>query len=644
MALPGRAEALTVPKRTAARIARVIAKAIAPRKRLIVSEWADEHRILSGKGSAEPGRWRTSRNPPLQEPMDAMSARSGVHEVVLRWPVQFGKTEIALNVVGYYMDHAPCPIMVALPGDASREKWVSQKFAPMLETCEAIQRVLRSTASRDSANQRYFKDFSGGLIYIEHAGSPQRLKSNSVRLLVVDELDEFAANTIAGDDPVQMLDERTSAFPATYKRLYISSPSIKGVSRIDKKWDESDQRRFHVPCPHCGELQALEWSGLQWTPDGKQCWYACSVNGCMIEEHHKTQMIRWGRWIAENPDSAIRGYTINCLYYQIGLGPRWIDLVHEWRKAQGDPAKLKTFVNSRLAESWEDPAMRQVKHNIIRDRAEPYRLRQAPAQVLAVTAGCDTQDDRIPVHIIGWGRGMTCWTLDYVELPGDPADDAVWLSVVDLLNRPIEHALGGTLRVEAAAFDIAGHRTEAVKAFVRRNMVRRPMAIFGAVQNNAPILGKPKLVDINWRGQLDKRGVHIWQVGTVNAKHHLYSLLGTDAEKPVDLRKVHFSDDLAPEFFQGITSEVYDPKKNRFDKRYTRNEPLDTWVYAYAAAHHSELRLHRLSKADWDERERRLMQSRPTKKQDPAAPAGVPGREWSSVPADPDSLPRITLR
>ena len=593
------------------RVAKVIARAIAPRKRLIVSEWSDANRVLSGKGSAEPGRWRTSRNPPLQEPMDAMSARSGVHEVVLKWPVQFGKTEIALNVIGYYMDHAPCPIMVALPGDPSREKWVSQKFSPMLETTEVVQKALRSTSSRDSANQRYFKDFSGGLIYIEHAGSPQRLKSNSVRLLVVDELDEFAANTQAGDDPVQMLDERTSAFPATYKRLYISSPSVKGVSRIDKKWEESDQRYLHVPCPHCGELQKLEWSGLQWTPDGKQCWYVCQHNGCMIEEHHKTQMIRSGRWIAENPDSPIRGYTINCLYYQIGLGPRWIDLVREWRAAQGDPAKLKTFVNSRLAESWEDPAMRQVKHNIIRDRAEPYRLRQAPAEVLAVTAGSDTQDDRLAIHIIGWGRGSggrlgPRWTLDYVELSGDPAEDDVWIAAIDLLNRPIEHALGGTLRVEATAFDIGGHRTEAVKAFVRSQKVRRPMAVFGAVPNNAPLLGKPKLADITWRNQYDKRGVHIYAVGTVSAKHDLYALLSADADKAPDLRKVHFSDDLPEEFFQGITSEVYDPKKNRFVKRYARNEPLDTSVYATAAAHHPELRLHRLSKQEWDERERRL--------------------------------------
>lgn len=615
----------------AAVVSRAIAASVAPRRRLTVSEWADTHRVLSGKGSAEPGRWRTSRNPPMREPMDAMSARSGVHEVVLRWPVQFGKTEIAINVLGYYMDHAPSPIMVALPGEPSREKWVSQKFAPMLETTDCVRAALSSTASRDSANQRFFKDFAGGLIYIEHAGSPQRLKSNSVRLLVVDELDEFAANTQAGDDPVQMLDERTSAFPATYKRLYISSPSIKGVSRIDKKWDESDQRRLHVPCPHCGEEQELQWAGLQWSEGGERAWYVCQHSGCVIEEHHKTEMIRRGRWVAHNPESRVRGYTISCLYYQFGLGPRWSDLAREWLKAQGDPAKLKTFINSRLAESWEDPSMRQVKHNIVADRVEQYSLRHAPAQVLAITAGVDTQDDRLEVQIIGWGRGMAAWTLDYVRLPGDPADDTVWVSLVELLNRPIEHASGSLMRVDAVAVDIGGHRTEAVKHWVRRRLARRAMAIFGAVQNNAPILGKPRLADINWRGQLDKRGVQIWQVGTVAAKHQLYALLSTDADKAAEQRRLHFSHELEPQYFQGLTAEVYDPKKNRFEKRYARNEPLDTWVYAYAAAHHPELRLHRYTKADWDLIEQKLTKAKPEPRKEPE-PVQKPHPLASPVP------------
>lgn len=590
------------------KINQALARALAPRKPITVSQWADAERFLSSKGSAEPGRWRTHRNPPLKEPMDCMSARSTVQNVVLMFPVQFGKTEVAINTLAYTMDHNPGPIMVCLPGEVSMNKWIAQKLHPMLEETPAAQRALTSVATRDASNTRTFKDFSGGQLYLEHAGSPSRLKSTTVRDLIVDELDEFSNNLSGGDDPVAMLDGRTSAFPATHKRLYISTPQIQGVSRIEQLWLKSDQRKYYVPCPECGHEQPLEWGGLHWSPDGKATYYGCRECGSCIDEYHKTNMIAAGRWIPQNPESKIRGYHINCLYYPIGLGPRWLDLVQMWRDAQNDPAKLKTFVNDRLAEPWEDPAMRAVKHNVIEDRAEPYKLRTAPLGVLAITAGVDTQDNRLAVHIIGWGRGLCATTIDYVELPGDPADDAVWVSLTELLNKGIEHASGALMRVEAVAIDAGGHRTEAVKNFVRKKMVRRAIAIFGAVPNNAPVLSKGKLVDVNWKGQLDKRGVMIYHVGTVAIKHLLYSRLSTDTEKTADARMVHMSEDLPSEYFSGLVSETYNPAKNRFEKRRgaARNEPLDTWVYAYAATHHRELRLHRHTKADWDSREARL--------------------------------------
>lgn len=578
----------------------MLARALQPRRPLTVSQWCDEHMRLSSKGSSKPGRWVTDRNPPLREPMDAMSARSPVHQLVAMFPIQFGKSQLATNAIAYWMDYAPAPIMYALPGEASMNKWIAQKLNPMIEVCPAVRRALSSTASRDSANQRTFKDFAGGQLYVEHMGSPQRLKSTTVKYLGVDEIDEAPQQLITGDDPVKMLDGRTSAFPTTYKRLYISTPGIAGLSRIAKLYEKSDQRRFHVPCPHCGHYQALSWSGLVWSPDAKHAWYACSDCGTAIEEHHKTDMIAAGRWVAANPDSDVRGYTINCLYYQFGLGPRWADLAREWLDAQNDPASLKTFINDRLAETWEDPSMRAVKHNVIADRAEPYRLRHAPRGVLAITVGVDTQDNRLAVHIVGWGRGMAAWTLDYVELPGDPAEEAVWVALTDLLNRPIEREDGAQLRPLATAIDAGGHRTEAVKHYVRQRLITRPMCIFGAVPNNAPILSKGKLVDVTWRGRTDKRGITIYHIGSVAAKHYLYSRLSADAERQADARLVHFSDQLPPEFFPGLVSEVYNPVKNRFEKRVVRNEPLDTWVYAYAAGHHPEARIHRYGRSDWD--------------------------------------------
>jgi len=626
-----------------------LARSLRPRRKITVSQWSDANRMLSPKGSAKPGRWRTDANPPLREPMDCLSARSGVHDVVCMFPIQFGKTEFAANVIGYTMTEDPGPVMVCLPGEVSMEKWVNQKLNPMIDESPVVKQALTSVASRDSSNTRTFKDFEGGQLYIEHAGSPQRLKSTTVRRVIADELDEFAANLTGGDDPVEMLNGRTSAFPGTYQRLYISTPQIKGLSRIEALYEKSDRRRYQVPCPHCDEYQPLEWSGLHWSADTLRAWYICRECGALIDERHKGEMIAAGRWVPENPDSKIRGYHINCLYYQIGLGPRWATLAEMWVSAQNDLAKLKTFVNDRLAEAWEDPAMRAVKHNAIADRAEAYALRTAPAGALVLTAGVDTQDNRLAVHIIGWGRGGTWWVIDYIELPGDPADDAVWVSLTDLLNRPVQHASGAQLVVQATAIDAGGHRTEAVKAFVRSRRIKRPLCIFGAVPNNAPVLSKGKLQDVNWRDKLDRRGVTIHHVGTVAIKHHLYSVLSADASRDPAVRQGHFSDQLEDTYFTGLVAETYNPSKNRFEKkRGVRNEPLDTWGYAYAATHHPELRLHRKTQLEWEAIEAALNTHqgpgmRPADKVDtatisnpstqrPAAPmAGVVGKsDWSS--------------
>lgn len=635
---------------------RRLARALAPRKALSVSQWADLHRRVSPKQSPEPGQWVTARNPLLREPMDALSARSGVHDVVCMFPIQIGKTEIALNWLGYVMHHAPSPVMVCLPGEVSLNKWVAQKLQPMVDETPPVRASLSSLASREAANTRTFKDFAGGQLYVEHAGSPSRLKSTSTPRLIVDELDEFASNFAGGDDPVEMLNGRTSAFPGVYQRLYISTPQLRSTSRIWYLWERSDQRRYHVPCPHCGERQPLEWAGLKWgtvthSASPRRAWYVCRECGGEIAEGHKPDMLAAGLWVPGQPDQRTRGYTANCLYYPLGLGPRWADLAELWLAAQGDPARLKTFVNDRLAEPWEDAGTRNVTHNVVQERAEPYPLRTAPAGVLAVTAGVDTQDDRLAVQIIGWGAGLrSAWVIDYVELPGDPAQDHVWTALTDLLNRPIPHAGGTLLQAEAVGVDMGGHRTEAVKAWVRSRRARRPMAVFGAVPNTAPILAKGRLADVNWRGQYDKRGVHIYQVGTVAAKHVLYARLAADhdaRERWLALPETedkpaapeigqHFSAELGDDYFKGLVGEVFNPSKNRFELRrgFRRVEPLDTWVYAFAATHHPELRLHRATRADWEKRALRLTPAQAPEESDlPGKSVGGPRGQTAETPA-----------
>src|SRR5690606_4390164 len=352
-------------------------------------------------------------------------------EVVCCFPIQFGKSELECNVAGYTMCEVGGPIMVVLPGQVSLDKWTDQKLNPLIEETPAVRRTLASTSTRDAANRRTFKEYEGGQLYLEHAGNPVRLKSTSVRTLIIDAPSSSAHALRTGAEPEQLVDGRTTACPATYKRLRGGAPEIKGVCRIDSAYARSDQRRWHIRCPDCGHKQPLGWSGLHWTPDASRCWYACRECGVVIEEHQKDALIDGGEWIAGNPGALVRGYHANALYHKMGRGPRWLELVREWMAAQNDPAKLKTFINDRLAEAWEDPAMRAVKHNIIVDRVEPLPLKPVPSWVLAVTAGIDTQDDRLPVQILGWGRGLACWPIDYVELPGDPAEDDVWVALTE---------------------------------------------------------------------------------------------------------------------------------------------------------------------------------------------------------------------
>lgn len=258
-------------------LSKVAARALAPRKPLAVSEWADANFYISRKSGPEHGRWRTARNPPLQEPLDALSVGSRVHDMVLKFPIQFGKSAIGTIFLGYIMDHTPGPVMYALPGEVSLNKWINQKLNPTLEEVPVLKSALSTSNSRDARNCKEFKDFAGGQLYVEHAGSPSRLKSSTVKYLIVDELTEFVANLGAGDDPIMMLEDRTSAYPSTYKRLYISSPGTRGLCRTDELYQKSDRRRYYVPCPHCDEMQPLEWSGLHWDAGGTRVRYVLSL-------------------------------------------------------------------------------------------------------------------------------------------------------------------------------------------------------------------------------------------------------------------------------------------------------------------------------------------------------------------------------
>ena len=582
---------------------RIARRAIRPKAPLLVSEWADANRMLSEEGSAEPGRWRTSRNPPQREILDALSEDAPGEKVVLMKPSQWGGTEIGSNFVGYCIDHVKGPGAVVMPTEASLQDWTSQKFDPMVKDTPVVNEAmaLRSNRSGDNAAKR--KRFKGGLIYFKTSGSTAELKASSLKWGMADEVDEWDWTTPQGD-PLGLFEIRFAAFHNS-KLFVVSSPTIKDASKIEEQFEAGDQRRYHVPCPHCEERQTLKWSNVRWTVVGQRvtrAWYVCEHCGCEIDEHQKNGMLAGGRWIAENPGALYRSYHINGIYTPNGLGRSWVQLAQEWIEAQGDAKKLVIFINTRLAESWTDRS-HDLKPNVLIARAEPYALRTIPQGVLVLTAGVDTQDDRLEVRVIGWGADKKEWTIDYHIIPGKPSGDEVWAALDDYLTAEFTNSYGKTLRIEATAIDTGGHFTHDVYAYVRRAKARRVIACKGASTTGRVILGKPSHQDVNWRGQTVKKGVALYIVGTDTAKHHIYGRLNDDTDKDPGERRVHFSTELEHAFFDQQVAEVFNPRKNRWEiKKGKRNEVLDTHVYATAASHHPELYLHKWKAADWKRR------------------------------------------
>lgn len=584
-------------------------RALRPRPRLNVSTWADTHRQLSPKASAEPGPWKTDRTPYLREIQDCLSSTSPVHRVTIMKSTQVGGTEVCLNWIGYTIDHHPGPMLVVVPTIEVRKRWAKQRLVPLLTETEVLRRHIDARRKRDTANAEDVKDFPGGMLVLSGANAPASLGSMPIRDVIADELDRFPWEVGKEGDPLGLVEQRQSTFRRR-KLLLISTPTIRGASRIEAEYLASDQRRYHVPCPHCGESLILTWGQLQWDRALHHAWYVCEHCGASIEESSKPDMLANGKWIPGNPDApdGVRGYHINALYAPLGLGHSWIELARQWIEAQDDRPKLVRFINTVLGETWEEKSS-SVKASALEDRAEPYPLRHAPAGVLLITAGIDVQDDRLAIQIDGWGRNETDWTLDYTEIPGNPETPALWAHLAEILNTPIEHALYGSLRIAASAVDTGGHHTHAAYQFVRSRPATRVMAIKGANRPGRAILGtRPALQDVRANGSIIKRGVKLWMVGTDTAKHMLFGRLSADNDLPLDQRRVHFSEDLPSDYYRMLTAEVFDPRKNKWVLRrgQKRNEALDTKIYSYVAACHPELRIDKLSATDWDRLEAQI--------------------------------------
>lgn len=567
--------------------------------RLSVSDWADQYRRLSKKSAAESGQWRTDRTPYLREIMDCLSAHDPTRRVVFMKGAQIGGTEAGNNWLGYVVHLVPGPMMVVQSTVDTAERWSKQRIASMIEEMPVLRERIAPARSRDSGNTTLLKEFPGGVLVIAGANSAAGLRSMPVKNLFLDEVDSYPIDLDGEGDPITLAERRTATF-AKSKIFIVSTPTIKDASRIEREYESSDQRRYHVPCPDCGGRQWLKWANLCLDTAA----YACEHCGALIEERHKTRMLEQGEWIKGNPQSKVAGFHISSLYSPLGLGDPWPALVEKYLEAKRDPARMKAFTNTVLGETWSEQTIK-LSVDTLRGRAESYRLRYAPRGVLMITAGVDVQDNRFAVQVCGWGRGEEFWALDWIELPCDPSRAESWDMLEEYLNTPIENAFGVSMRIEMAAIDTGGHFHHEVVHHCRVAQNRGRMAIKGLSTPHNPVLRtRPSKIEYNYRGKPVRGGGEIWGIGTDTAKSAVYTRLWGDGESEDGHIRMHFSSDLPDEYFHQLTAEHYDTAKRRWlNPGKKRNEAIDTVVYGYAAAHHPRLRLNVMAESGWRLRE-----------------------------------------
>ena len=568
------------------RLISILATAVQPLPDLPVSEWADTYRMLPPE-SAEPGKWRTARAPYLRDPMDRMGAWSTAHTIILLFASQLGKSEAINNLIGYCMHQAPCGVIMSQPTVETAEVYAKMRIRPMVRSTPELAALLplgrRVEAGEEEPTLR-FLSYRGGYLRMIGSNSPAEAASLPAKIAIIDEADRTPASVGGADGEgslVELLRQRTVTFGARAKMIVTSTPTNQGESLIQALYEQSDQSLYHVPCPHCGEMQALEWEALRWTAaDGSDAAVVCSGCGTLITHGHKSAMLANGEWRATYPErTELRpGYFLSALY---SPWLSWASLVASYLDAGIDPEKLRVFYNVKLARPWDVKLGDRMDANTLLLGRERYPQSGHPVGISILTAGVDVQGDRLEVSVWGWGLGESAWLIDHHVIVGDTSADEPWTQLADYLGREWRRADGKTQRIQSTCVD-SGYRTSIVYRWVGLN---RHLRLW-------PIKGRSGPDVMLWsRGKRVRAGVMMHTIGVDAAKMTWRTRLEQVGQPGA---MVHFPDAewCGLPVLEQYTSEAPVTTRGRGRQRTvwvrgdaTRNEAWDCAVYAMAALH-----------------------------------------------------------
>lgn len=581
----------------AVRLNKVIAKAMAgmlPPDDLTVTEWAEQNRRLSAESAAEPGPWRTERTPYLREPMNAWTDPK-VRHIVMVAASQVGKSEFLNNCIGYVIDQDPGSILFIHPTTIDAKEYSKLRIAPMIRDCPTLRKKVSDPKSRDSGNTILQKTYPGGILTMCGSTEAHALASKPIRYVLGDERDRWALSAGNEGDPWDLAMARQTTF-YNAKSGEVSTPTVKNASAIEAAYATGTMERWKSRCPHCGEYHEIQWADIRFEHDenivaGKKTYkvrnvyYACPGCGCVSTEAEMKKAP--ARWEADNPDAYEQGSRSFWLNAFVSQWASWESIILKYLNAVGSTRKMQVVYNTCFGELWEDRGDLEDEDSLMARREEyPAEL---PEGVLVLTAGVDTQDDRMEYEIVGHGHFGETWGIEKGIVMGRPDDDAVWAQLDELIfDRVLRFENGVGLKMSMSFVDEGGHFTQEVRMQCRARLGKKVFCIKGMPGSDKPYTAPPKKQKIIIK-QTAVGTCWQYQIGVDSGKEVIMDNLRVQTP---GAKYCHFPkrDDYGSGYFTGLLSEVkvYDPNKKQpwqWKKipGHERNEALDCRSYALAA-------------------------------------------------------------
>ncbi len=542
---------------------------------LTITQWADNFRRIPPEAAAEPGNWNTNRAPYQRAMMDAISD-DRYERIVMMTAAQIGKTEIILNTLGYYIDKEPSPILLINPTLEMGESFSKDRLAPMLRDTPCLNGKVKDPRTRDSGNTLLHKKFPGGHITIAGANSPAGLASRPIRILLCDEVDRYPFSAGTEGDPLSLAIKRTANF-WNRKIVMVSTPTLKGASRIEKAYEDSTRDVWELPCPECGKYQPLRWQNIRYK-GLKEPVMRCEHCGNDFRELTWKNGQSRGRWHAENPESKIKGFHVNAF---ASPWVSWKSLCESYEEAERiGPENVKVWINTVLGIPYEDKSDEVDTHSMLEHRIE-YGA-ELPDDVILLTCGIDTQDDRLELEVVGWGMNNKTWGIEYKVIYGSPEDKTTWDALDAYITRTFKYSDGTGLNIAITCIDSAGHYTDEVYKYCKTRLKQRIFPIIGRGAYGKPAVSNPS--------RSNRYRIPLFTLGVSTIKGVLFGRLGVEKHTagycyfPADIRGY---DEI---YFKGLMSERMLIKRDKGQTKITweavphaRNEPLDCRVYAIGA-------------------------------------------------------------